>query len=66
MEAFLAENDAVILFVGMMAALVVAASLEAIFPRRPEAPVTNWRWLNNVSLAVINQINTDWFNIGVT
>lgn len=61
MENFIRDNESTILFLGMIAALVVAAILEAVFPRRAETPDINRRWTNNISLAVINQVSVTLF-----
>ena len=45
MEGFLRENEATILFVGMVVALVMAVIAEVVLQRRPETEATRLRWL---------------------
>ena len=54
MEDFLRENEATILFVGMVVALVVAVIAEVVLQRRPETETTHLRWLNNISLRLLS------------
>lgn len=65
LEKFLSDNEGTILFVGMISALVVAAILETVFPRRAEPAGNTARWANNIGLALINQISVNWFTVGV-
>ena len=66
MEAFLRDNEATILFVGMVAALFVAAIAEVVLQRRPETETTRRRWLNNISLTLIDQASVNVLLIAVT
>lgn len=60
MERFLQDNEAAVLFLGMVVAIILALLLEAAFPRRPESPNTNRRWANNIGLTLVNQANVSW------
>lgn len=62
MEAFLQDNEDVVLFIGMIGALVLAAILEAVFPRQPERSDINRRWANNLGLTAINQVSITVFS----
>lgn len=62
MEQFLQDNEESVLFLGMVAALVVAMLLEVAFPRRPESGNTNRRWANNIGLTLVNQLNINWLS----
>ena len=55
-----------LLFVGMIAALTVAAILEALLQRRPQAANMQRRWANNIGLTLINQASASLLTIGVT
>lgn len=59
-ENYLQDNEAIILFLGMVGVLVLAAGLEILFPRRPEASNATQRWANNIGLTIINQVNINW------
>ena len=50
----------------MILALITAAIIEALFPRRPESVDTNYRWTNNLLLSLLNQINLNVFGAFVT
>lgn len=63
---FVRENGGTILFLGMISALMLAAVWEMLSPRRPEADGVNRRWFHNIGLAVINQVNVNWFTAAVT
>ncbi|MDD4882792.1 MAG: sterol desaturase family protein [Gallionellaceae bacterium] len=62
MEALLQNNEDVVLFVGMVSALVLAAILEALIPRQPERADINRRWANNIGLTALNQVNITFFS----
>jgi sterol desaturase/sphingolipid hydroxylase (fatty acid hydroxylase superfamily) len=66
MEKYLEDNEGTVLFVGMIAALIVAALLEAFLQRRPQAANLNMRWANNIGLTLINQAGVNLLTIGVT
>ena len=66
MEGFLRENEATILFVGMVVALVIAVIAEVVLQRRPETEATRLRWLNNISLTLINQASVNVLSLVVT
>jgi sterol desaturase/sphingolipid hydroxylase (fatty acid hydroxylase superfamily) len=59
-ENFLQDNEGTVLFLGMVAAVIVAMLLETVVPRRPEAPGANRRWANNIGLTLVNQLNVNW------
>jgi sterol desaturase/sphingolipid hydroxylase (fatty acid hydroxylase superfamily) len=65
-EGFLRENEATILFVGMVVALVIAVIAEVVLQRRPETEATRLRWLNNISLTLINQASVNVLPLVVT
>jgi sterol desaturase/sphingolipid hydroxylase (fatty acid hydroxylase superfamily) len=65
-EEILRDNEATILFVGMVAALFIAAIAEAVLQRRPETDTTRRRWLNNISLTLINQASVNVLSLAVT
>jgi len=65
-EEFLRDNEATILFVGMIAALFVAVIAEAVLQRRPETETTRLRWLNNISLTLINEASVSVLSLAVT
>ena len=66
MEEFLRDNEATILFVGMVAALFVAVIAEVVLQRRSETETTRLRWLNNISLTLINQASVNVLSLAVT
>lgn len=66
MEAYLRDNEGTILFVGMVVALVVAALLEALIPRRPEGRNLRQRWASNIGLTLVNQVSVNLFTVAVT
>ena len=66
MEEFLRDNEATILFVGMVTALFVAVIAEAALQRRPETETTRRRWLNNISLTLINEASVTVLTLAVT
>jgi sterol desaturase/sphingolipid hydroxylase (fatty acid hydroxylase superfamily) len=55
--SFLQQDEATVLFLGMVAALVVAAMLEAVRPRRAQKPDMGRRWANNIGLGLISEVN---------
>src|SRR6266511_997254 len=63
---FLRDNDATILFIGMVAVLFVAVIAEAVLQRRPETETTPLRWLNNISLTLVNQASVNVLSLAVT
>jgi len=65
-EEFLRENEATILFVGMVVALFVAVIAEVVLQRRAETETTRFRWLNNISLTLINQAGVNVLSLTVT
>ena len=66
MREFLRDNDATVMFVGMIAALFVAVIAEAVVQRRPETETTRRRWLNNISLTLVNQVNVNFVSLAGT
>lgn len=66
MEEFLRNNEATILFVAMVAALFIAAIAEVVLQCRPDRPNTHFRWLNNISLTLINQVSVNVLSVAAT
>jgi sterol desaturase/sphingolipid hydroxylase (fatty acid hydroxylase superfamily) len=66
LERYLQDNEGTLLFVGMIAALTVAAILEVLLQRRPQAANMKMRWANNIGLALINQASINLLTIGAT
>jgi sterol desaturase/sphingolipid hydroxylase (fatty acid hydroxylase superfamily) len=65
LETYLQEYEGTVLFVGMIAALIVAAILEAFLQRRPETAGMKSRWANNFGLTFINQVSVSLLTMGV-
>jgi len=55
-ELFLARNEEVLLQSAFLGALLLAAIVEAVFPRRHESSQLPYRWANNIGIAVVNQL----------
>jgi sterol desaturase/sphingolipid hydroxylase (fatty acid hydroxylase superfamily) len=66
LEKYLRDHDETVLFVGMIAALIVAAILEVVVQRRPHAANMKTRWANNIGLTLINEAGVYVLTIGVT
>jgi sterol desaturase/sphingolipid hydroxylase (fatty acid hydroxylase superfamily) len=50
----------------MVAALFVAAIAEVVLQRRPESEITRLRWLNNISLTLIETVSVSILTLTVT
>ena len=60
MEAFLEAHESTILVSTLIGALLIGVLWEALAPRRPEAGSLVYRWVNNLSLTVLNHIVVYW------
>ena len=65
MDQFVQDNEGTILLVGMLVALVFAATLEELLPRRKNSAILKQRWFNNIGLTLINQVGVNLLTSGV-
>jgi sterol desaturase/sphingolipid hydroxylase (fatty acid hydroxylase superfamily) len=65
LEKFLQDNEGTLLLVGLIAAYLIAAILEALMQRRPETANMKARWTSNIGLTLIDQVSTNILSLGV-
>lgn len=60
MQAFLEDNQYLLLIVALFGMLILATLLESVIPRRREPEKLGYRWANNLGLWAVGQLNVSW------